>query len=85
MISVTSPLDYETRRAYTLTVSTDDGRGLVTSTPEAQTTVYINVLVSIVEPWQISGVHHGVNLIFVNRPMNIISGPGLHCPHTLMI
>lgn len=54
VISVTSPLDYETRRSYTLIVSTDDGRSQVNQIPEAQTTVNVNVLVCIyvlVEYW----------------------------------
>lgn len=45
VISVVSPLDYETRISYTLTVSTDDGRSQVNQIPEAQTTVNVNVLV----------------------------------------
>ena len=47
MISVTSPLDYESRNSYTLVISTEDGRGQVNQNPHAQTTVNVNVLVCI--------------------------------------
>ena len=47
VISVTSPLDYETRNSYTLVISTEDGRGQVNQNPDAQTIVNVNVLVCI--------------------------------------
>ena len=47
IITVTSFLDYETKKTYTLIVSTDDGRSQVNQIPEAQTTVNVNVLVGL--------------------------------------
>jgi len=47
VVSVASPLDYESTKKHTITISTDDGRGRVSQIPEAQTTVNINVLVRL--------------------------------------